>query len=237
MPNRSELGRLNLGVDARTLAASIANTLRAAILSGQLAPGEPLGQEALAQRFGVSRIPVRESLKQLEAEGLVEARPHRGAVVARLTVEELDELYGIVWALEMLAARAAVPRMTDEQIATMGALVERLGTPLAPHEWYATNVQIHMQMLAASGLERVVRIVGECRRNIGRYVIEPRLFRKQAATWIARNRAFYEACRHRDVEAAVAALEVMRTVSTAEVRDWLRAGEATPATTRKRKVA
>jgi DNA-binding GntR family transcriptional regulator len=237
MPNRSELGRLNLGVDARTLAASITNTLRGAILSGQLAPGEALGQEALAQRFGVSRIPVRESLKQLEAEGLVEARPHRGAVVARLTVEELDELYGIVWALELLAARTGVPRMTDEQIATMGALLERLGTTREPHEWYATSVQFHMQMVAASGLERVIRIVGECRRNIGRYVIDPALFRSRAATWLARNRALYEACRRRDADAAVAALEVMRTVSTADVRDALRAGASAPATSRKRKVA
>ena len=225
MPQRSDLGRLNLGADARTLSASITNTLRAAILSGRIAPGESLGQEALAQQFGVSRIPVRESLKQLEAEGLVKARPHRGAVVTGLTVEELDELYGIVWALELLAARTGVPRMTDEQIATMGALLDRLGMRLEPHVWYATNVQFHMQMLDASGLTRVVQIVGECRRNIGRYVIEPTLFRSRVAAWLERNRALYEACRRRDVEAAVAALEVMRTVSTANVREALRASE------------
>jgi DNA-binding GntR family transcriptional regulator len=237
MPHRSDLGRLNLGVDARTLAASITNTLRSAILGGQLAPGEALGQEALAQRFGVSRIPVRESLKQLEAEGLVEARPHRGAVVARLSVEELDELYGIVWALELVAVRAAVPRMTDEQVATMGTLLERLASPLEPHEWYATSVQFHMQMLEASGLHRVIRIVGECRRNIGRYVIDPALFRSQVATWLERNRALHEACRRRDVDAAVAALEVMRTVSTADVRDALRAGETVAPQSKKRKAA
>lgn len=236
MPERSELGRLNLGADARTLAASITNTLRSAILSGQLAPGDALGQEGLAQRFGVSRIPVRESLKQLEAEGLVEARPHRGAVVARLSVEELDELYGVVWSLELLAARTGVPLLTDAQIATMGALLARLGTRLEPHEWYATSVQFHMQMLEASGLQRVIRIVGECRRNIGRYVIEPGLFRSHAANWLERNRALYEACRRRDTEAAIAALEVMRTVSTADVRDGLRSVGAAAAS-RKRKVA
>lgn len=214
--------RLQLGGDVRTLAANITNTLRQAILSGQLGPGEPLGQEALAKSFGVSRIPVRESLNQLASEGLVESQPHRGAVVARLSLAELDELYGIVWALEALAARTGVPAISDGELAQMGDLLARMDQDMQAHEWYETNVRFHAVLVGASRLDRVIRIVSECRRNIGRYVIEPAFFRRHVAGWRKRNRALLLACRRRDADAAIAALEVMRTVSTANVRDHLR---------------
>lgn len=229
-----DLGRLNLGGDARTLAASITNTLREAILRGQLKPGESLGQESLARQFGVSRIPVRESINQLASEGLVQSLPHRGAVVATLSVEELDELYGIVWSLEMLAARAGVPTMTDEQVAEMAHLLDRLDRERDPYEWYATNVRFHRQVLIASRQPRVMRIVDECRRNIGRYVIEPRFFKEQVEGWRKRNRALYQACRERNAERAVAALEVMRTISTSNVREHLRAELGSPKAKRSR---
>jgi DNA-binding GntR family transcriptional regulator len=216
------LGQVAIGKDARTLGANISNALRDAIISGKLAPGQALGQEYLARVFGVSRVPVRESLKQLAAEGLVVVEPHKGAVVARLSVEELDELYGIIWALEEAAVRVAVPRLTDAQIAALERAMEQMERVSEPVEWYRVSVSFHRMILVASGWQRCVRIVDECRKNIGRYIMEERFFLAHVDDWRSRNRGLLEACRARDPDAAVQALEVMRRLSTAQIREHLR---------------
>lgn len=216
------LGQLAIGKDARTLGANISNALRDAIITGRLAPGQALGQEYLARVFGVSRVPVRESLKQLAAEGLVVVEPHKGAVVARLSVAELDELYGIIWALEEAAVRVAVPRLADAQIGAMERAMAQMETIGDPVEWYRVSVSFHRMILVASGWQRCVRIVDECRKNIGRYIMEERFFLAHVDDWRSRNRALLAACRARDPDAAVEALEVMRRLSTAQIRDHLR---------------
>jgi len=219
----SLLDEFQIGKDARTLGANVTNTLRDAIIRGKLAPGQPLGQEYLAGLFGVSRVPIRECLKQLASEGLVEVQPHRGAVVAHLSLDELDELYGIIWSLETLAVREGVPRLTETDIATMDAIVKQLDTLENPAEWYRTSVAFHRAILVASGWQRCLRIVDECRRNIGRYIMEESFFAAHVGEWRSRNRALFEACQKRDVEAAVAALEVMQRFSTTQIREHLKA--------------
>lgn len=94
--------------------------LRRAIVSGELRPGEPIRQSALAERFGVSRVPLREALKILEGEGQVTYRPHRGYVVTELNMDDLLEVYRIRELLEGEAARRAVPRLSETDIATLG---------------------------------------------------------------------------------------------------------------------
>lgn len=81
----------------------VRDSLREAIYSGKLQPGEQLRQEELAERYGISRIPVREALRQLEAEGLVTRQPNRGAVVAALSVQEVIEMLDIRIGLECRA--------------------------------------------------------------------------------------------------------------------------------------
>jgi DNA-binding GntR family transcriptional regulator len=195
-------GDLQIGKDARTLGANVTNAIRTAIIQGKLAPGEPLGQEYLANLFGVSRVPIRECLKQLAFEGLVEVEPHKGAVVARLSLDELDELYGIIWSLETLAVRAGVPQLTDDNIASMANIVEQMDRVDEPFDWYRTSVAFHRTILVASGWQRCIRIVDECRKNIGRYIMEVDFFSEHVGEWRDRNRALFEACKRRDVEAA-----------------------------------
>ena len=99
--------------------------LRRAILVGRLKPGAWLTQEDLATTFGVSRMPIRDALRTLSAEGLVEMTPHRGARVSPLTVEEFQEIYAVRMGLEGLAARLAAEQMTPAVLDQMaGALVE-----------------------------------------------------------------------------------------------------------------
>jgi DNA-binding GntR family transcriptional regulator len=221
-PSGAFLDDLQIGKDARTLGANVTNAIRTAIIQGKLAPGEPLGQEYLANLFGVSRVPIRECLKQLASEGLVEVEPHKGAVVARLSLDELDELYGIIWSLETLAVRTGVPQLSDEDIASMEKIVEQMYSVDEPFDWYFTSVAFHRTILVASGWQRCIRIVDECRKNIGRYIMEVDFFSEHVGEWRDRNRALFEACKRRDVEAAVAALDVMRRISTAQIRDHLK---------------
>ncbi len=94
-------------------------TLRKAILKGELQPGERLMEIALANRLGVSRTPVREAIRMLEHEGLVVMKPRRGAQVAKITEQELNDVLEVRKSLEMLAANKACERMTEEDMKAM----------------------------------------------------------------------------------------------------------------------
>jgi len=107
----------------RSLADDVADRLRDAILQGSFKPGEPLREEQLAVMLDVSRGPVRVALVQLEREGLVLVRRHRGATVARLSRSDLDEVYSLRLALEVLAVKRAVRYATEEDFAALDAVM------------------------------------------------------------------------------------------------------------------
>ena len=139
---------------------AIARQLRAAIIEGRLPPGARIRQEALAQRFGTSRIPVREALNLLESEGLVVLVPHSGARVARLEFAELTELYRIREALEPLAIRESTPLLTDVQLTELRELAERVEQSAGePHEWLECDRAFHVGSYAAAPLPRVLTLI------------------------------------------------------------------------------
>ena len=92
------------------------NTLRRAILKGELKPGERLMEIQLAQRLGVSRTPVREAIRKLELEGLVNMMPRRGAVVAEITLQDLEDVLEVRAVLEELAVQKACENITEDQL-------------------------------------------------------------------------------------------------------------------------
>jgi DNA-binding GntR family transcriptional regulator len=96
---------------ARSIQASLADD----IVHGRIKPGQPLDETRLAQSFGVSRTPVREAIRQLEAIGLAEARPHRGAVAAKITERRIDEMFVVMADLEALCARLAANAMIPRE--------------------------------------------------------------------------------------------------------------------------
>ena len=98
--------------------------LRRALVSGELAPGEQVRQESLAERFGVSRVPLREALKILEGEGRVVYLPHRGYFVAELSLDDLLEVYRMRELLEAEAVMVAVPRLGASDLAAISAACE-----------------------------------------------------------------------------------------------------------------
>jgi DNA-binding GntR family transcriptional regulator len=107
----------------RSLADDVTDRLRDAILQGGFKPGEPLREEQLAASLDVSRGPVREALVQLEREGLVIVRRHRGATVARLSRADAEEVYSLRLALERLAVQRAVQTATDSDFAALEAVL------------------------------------------------------------------------------------------------------------------
>ncbi|MFG1398649.1 GntR family transcriptional regulator [Roseixanthobacter pseudopolyaromaticivorans] len=100
--------------------------LRDMILEGALRPGEKVPEEQLCAHFGVSRTPIREALKVLAAEGVLQILPHRGAIVARITEEQVEELFPIMASLEALAGTLACRNATDAQIAKVRALHDQM---------------------------------------------------------------------------------------------------------------
>ena len=118
--------------------------LQHAILEGVLKPGERLRAEALAQRFGTSRTPIREALLQLEAQGLVEVEPNRGAVVRTFDREDLFDLYQVRALLEPQAAALAARRITDSEIAQLEQLCDA-------DDLIAANEEFHKIILEAAG--------------------------------------------------------------------------------------
>src|SRR5437868_3185775 len=105
--------------------------LRERILRGHYPEGEPLRQDALASELGVSRIPVREALRQLEAEGLVTFAPHRGAVVSSLSIDEITELFELRAEVEGELLRRAIPKMTAADHAQVSDILDDYERALA----------------------------------------------------------------------------------------------------------
>jgi DNA-binding GntR family transcriptional regulator len=136
-----------------TIASYVTEELRSAILDGRYPVGSRLDQVALAGEFGASIIPVRESLRQLEAEGLVRITPRRGAFVVEPTDEEVMELYKIRAALEAFATREAVPRMTRaelDELAALGDELERIAQRGSHARWTRVNREWHFKLYGAA---------------------------------------------------------------------------------------
>src|SRR5690348_18271137 len=130
----------------KTIGQMVYAVLREAILSGAFAPGEWLRQESLAAAIGVSRIPVRTALLQLESEGLVNFHPHRGARVRTLSPAQINEIYGLRVLLESHALGLSMARMTPERAQRIRDLAEKLDAEPEGGEFLDTRVQFYREV-------------------------------------------------------------------------------------------
>ena len=121
-------GMMILPTTRQTVTHQATEALRERILRGMYSDDTPLRQDALAAELGVSRIPIREALRQLEAEGLVVFNPHRGAVVSSLSVDEIDELFELRAQIESDLVRRAVTRTTAEDVSRARGGVPKCGS-------------------------------------------------------------------------------------------------------------
>jgi len=130
------------------------NQLRSMIIDGGLAPGSSIDERQLCEQFGTSRTPLREALKILASEGLIELLPRRGAIVSRLSLRDLREKFAVVRVLEAHAASSICASATDEQIEALEAIHKQL---LAAHRkrnaaaYFELNERFHREVVAATG--------------------------------------------------------------------------------------
>ena len=140
-------------IPRRSLHAELVDRLRDLIIEGTLAPATKIPERALCEQFGVSRTPMREALKVLASEGLVSLEPNRGAWVSRITLEELEELFSVIGALEALSGELACERITDSQLDDVRRLHKRMIRHYEAGElacYFRINQQIHEAILDAA---------------------------------------------------------------------------------------
>lgn len=176
--------------------------LRAAILSGALPSGAQLRQEELAASLGVSRTPVRESLRVLETEGWVVFVPHRGAVVAALSGEEAREIFDMRLALEAMALEKSVPLLTDADFDAAEALIAAMDAETDIAAWVDLNRRFHLALYVGAGPRLRAAILSQY-DAVDRYLRLELVAMNNAAESQSEHRAILAACRARDVAQAV----------------------------------
>ena len=196
-----------------TVAGMTLEAIRARILRGVYPEGEPLRQDSLADELGVSRIPVREALRQLEAEGLVTFTPHRGAVVSTLSAAEVEEVFALRAAIETALLRAAIPRLSPERVARAAALLDRAERALAAGDVLAAGElgwEFHATLYAPADRPVTMSIVRRLHQLSDRCMLRRRSADTVAGAAIARGdderRAMLDALARRDGRRACALL-------------------------------
>ncbi len=148
----------------------IADALREAIVQGIFQEGQSLRQDEIATQFGVSRIPVREALRQLEAEGLVTLYPNRGATVSALSPAEAQEICEIRIALETMAIQLAIPKLTELDLRKAAAILETTEQETDVARWAELNWEFHATLYAPADRPRLLTMIKTLHVNIDRYV-------------------------------------------------------------------
>lgn len=155
----------------QTLREKILESIRDSILKGQLKPGEKVAEPELAERFGISRTPIREAFRQLESEGYLTVIPRKGAVVTSLSEQDVEEYYAIKSILEGYAAQVAALRMTEKDIERLEAINDRL-QQLADEEdfkaFFKVHNEFHELFIKASGNKRLLETISSLMMKINR---------------------------------------------------------------------
>jgi DNA-binding GntR family transcriptional regulator len=154
----------------RITADLVAESLRQAIHSGQLPDGAELNQAAIAAHFGVSRVPVREAMRELQAEGLIETQAHRRAVVRALDLERLVEVYDLRAAIEGLVVERATERIDAARLKELRALEKSMRTIDDHALWLERNAEWHRRLYEPAGMETAFELIAQLRARAERYV-------------------------------------------------------------------
>ncbi|HEY0331549.1 MAG TPA: GntR family transcriptional regulator [Rhodopseudomonas sp.] len=150
--------------------ARITTELRTAIVRGDFRPGEPLRQDHIAERFGVSSTPVREAFRQLTVEGLVVSEPNRGVFVSELSVAEVSELTELRCLLEVQMMLWSMPRTSREDLSAATALIDAIDHSDSVDDVLTTNREFHSLFYRKAGRPHIMSIIDGARQNLERYL-------------------------------------------------------------------
>lgn len=189
----------------RTLSAAILDQLRSAILGGVHPAGTQLRQDALADAYGVSRIPVREALFQLEAEGLVRITPQKGAIVSELSVAEINDVFELRAILEPRLLRHSLPKFTADDLARLDEIHARFGAAVAGRDvasFGILNAEFHMALYRHADLPRTQTVVAALLQTSDRYTRVQLSSEAAMAVAVAEHAELIRLCRAGDTAGA-----------------------------------
>ncbi|MGH3586758.1 MAG: GntR family transcriptional regulator [Pseudonocardia sp.] len=203
-----ELAR-RLAPGYRSLGEMVYAVLREALLAGAFEPGERLRQESLAAAIGVSRVPVRAALQQLESDGLVTFQPRRGAVVSAPTPEEVAEVYELRRLLEVHALRRSMASMTEDRLAELCRLADESDAQAEGARFVESRRRFYHALYDGDSRPQLVEIIEQLRLKVGRYMLGWRLHGART------HRGLVDAVSRGDAQAA----ELLLTEHLEHVRD------------------
>ena len=195
--------------DDRLLSERISDEIRRAVIAGEMEPGSRVRQEELAERFGASRIPVREALRRLESEGLVTLVPNSGAWIAKVDVAECIELYKIRERLETLAILESVPRLGDAEIESLVKLGADVEAAAEVETFLRLDREFHLLSYGRAEMPRLLEMIERFWNTTQHYRRAYYKLIRPAGHWIihAEHRLMIEAFKRRDGEEAARILQ------------------------------
>jgi DNA-binding GntR family transcriptional regulator len=193
-------------IERRSIPESIRDSLQERILNGDFREGDTLGQETIAEEYGVSRIPVREALRQLEAQGLVAVQTYKGAVVTSIPTEQVQELFELRALLECDVLSHAIPRLTDQDVVEARALLNELDESYRRADmanWGRLNWAFHRRLYAPAGRAQTLIVLQGINLQVERYIRLHLLMTDGIGEAEREHREILRLCALRDAEGAV----------------------------------
>ena len=181
-------------------------TLRGAILKGELKPGERLMELQLATKLGVSRTPIREAIRMLEQEGLAVTVPRKGAEVARMTEKDMEDVLQIRRTLDELAVRLACDKMTEEQLESLRQAVQEFEISTKSRDISKVaeaDVKFHDAIYKATDNPKLINLINNLREQMYRYRVEYLKDESTYPTLIAEHQAIFDSLARKDKECVV----------------------------------
>lgn len=197
------------GIKRLSIPEAVAESLQQRILSGEFKEGDALIQEALANEYQVSRMPIREALRQLEATGLVAMQLHKGAVVTSVPLDQIGELFELRALLEGDILGHSVPKMTNAELGAAEVILTQLEQAYEASEisrWGELNWQFHRSLYVAAGRAQTLALIQSVNIQTDRYIRLQLLMTGAIAGAEADHRELLRLCRAREPKPAVAFL-------------------------------
>lgn len=216
-------------ISRQSLPEVIANDLRDRILNGDLAEGEVIRQETLAEEYDVSRMPVREALKRLDAEGLLHLTNNRGATVVRHSLDEIGEIFDLRALLEVDLFRRAIPRMTTVEFRACDEILTQMERSYDQNDvvqWGVLNHRYHAALYAAAGRGLTNDLLSRISLQSDRYVRLHLSVMEQREPAKAEHRQLLALAEAREVDRACVLLTRHIDRTKAELLDMIAAARA-----------
>jgi DNA-binding GntR family transcriptional regulator len=209
-------------ITRRALRHDVRREILAMIFDGRLPAGERINERDLGTRLEVSRTPIREALLGLEGEGFVESRPARGFAPVPLSARDVNEVYPMVAALEILALRSTPPERLRAHLPELERLADQMAATTTAKRAQALDDRWHARLVGECGNERLLRTLASLKRVVRRYELAWMADNAHVETSTEQHRAIVEALGRDDVDRAAELLDLNWRYTMAEMLGWLR---------------